>query len=238
VIVAQSQITQVHAAGKRQVVLSLPVRHGRFGELKRCPVRKGAIYNLQPPVPYDRRRAQAEEQPTRARAVLWLIDRCQATVKSTPITVIENPERQGDQWLVRCVKGEHLEMFDRDVFLSRHNDFTMDASRQTVKGDPPYTPPFAEDLERARAKALEGRVDPQRQAVKRITGDVETLAESLESMKARNRLRRIKHDLVKLALELPPSTVLDSGLPLARDETHADAHSPHSQGALRTPEAA
>jgi hypothetical protein len=204
VIVAQSQITQVHAAGKRQVVLSLPVRHGRFGELKRCPVRKGAIYNLQPPVPYDRRRAQAEEQPTRARAVLWLIDRCQATVKSTPITVIENPERQGDQWLVRCVKGEHLEMFDRDVFLSRHNDFTMDASRQTVKGDPPYTPPFAEDLERAREKAVERRT-PQLDALARMRADGETLRDAMLAMKDRNGLallRRAERELEKLAARL------------------------------------
>lgn len=66
----------------------------------------------------------------------------------------------------------------------------------------PMIEPFAEDLERARAKAREKRASPERQLVAKMQADAETLQQATTDPKHRNTARRIVHDLAKLAGEL------------------------------------
>jgi hypothetical protein len=84
----------------------LPVRYGRFGERKRCPARKGGVLRLETPVPYDAHLERAVEQPSRARAVLFLVDACWSKRWKLAVTVTE-VGRDGDEWLVSFVRGEH-----------------------------------------------------------------------------------------------------------------------------------
>ena len=208
----------------------MPVRYGKFGELKRCPARPGSAYTLKARVPYEQIRERSTAQPSRARAVLWLIDQCQEPTKTQIITV-DLVERDGEEWIVHFKKGDHSGTLDSPVFLSKSGDYTMIASRQAVPGDPEVMMPFAKDLEKARRKALEGRIGPQRQLVGKISTEVGALKSSLASMKARNRLRRIEHDLKAVANELS-TEVLSSAPVLAGDDPHEDAGSPPTRGAL------
>jgi hypothetical protein len=115
VIVSQATINQIRGKVRRRV-LELPVKHGRFGELKKCPARKGGIYTLEPRVPYEQYATGAESQPTRARAVIALIDLCEASTKTVTITVTNPPERHDDRWLVRFVLGARQELFEQPRF--------------------------------------------------------------------------------------------------------------------------
>lgn len=241
--VTQAEIDQIRGKMRRRV-LHLPVeherikgtaRHPRTGRtlsacdvvggkaIKRCPLRERSVTTLAPGVTHAQYRAQAQAQPTRARGVLWFLDRCE-TLRTVTITVTK-VERQRDVWLVRFEKGERQELFDRDVFLCRQNDFTMDASRQTVRGDAPYLAPLAEDMRRARAKASERRVSPQQQLVSKMQGDAETLAQSLAAMKDRQRLKRVEflqREMSKLAVQF---SVDERGIV----STSAQAESAHAE---------
>jgi hypothetical protein len=243
VIVSQGEIDQIRGKMRKRI-LELPVRRERVREaarhpktgralgspsnarggwaIKQCPMQVGGIYHLKPSVPHDRYRREADEQPTRARAVLRLIDLYETPTRTVAVTVTEHPERQGDVWLVRFEKGERRELFDSPVFLAKYGDFTMTASKQAIPGDPELSTPFAEDLARARAKALERRVSPQRQLVSKISADVDTLRTSLEAMGKRNRLRRVEHDLSVLAHELSSADAIDCSTTIAGDGPHTD----------------
>jgi hypothetical protein len=205
VIVAQPDLDAILDRKARKRLLELPVRYGKFKERKRCPMRVGGVYHLSAPIPYERYAARASEQPTRARAVLWLIGRCERHQgKPTTITVRE-VERHGETWLVRFLKGDEAEAFrDTPIYLSRDNDFTTIASRQAVPGDAEYLAPFAEDLARARAKALEKRIEPHRSALAAMRAAQRRMAVRKHTMvvKARRRLALIERETEKLADEL------------------------------------
>jgi hypothetical protein len=236
-IVSQAEFDQITSKIRRRI-LHLPVRHGaKWGELKRCPVREGGVYVLRPPVPYERYAVEADEQPTRARAALLLIDLCNRPVRTVNITVTESPERQGDTWIVRFEKGDWREQSGRDVFLARQNDFTMISSRQTVKGDPPLMSQFAEDLEHARAKALERRASPERQAVKQCADDADTLQRAMTNMKARTLVKRAQRNY-EAAERLLSEGELHSPLVAAPDGSRGEEDRPPSANTLATPEAA
>jgi hypothetical protein len=71
-------------------------------------MRPQGVYTLKPRVPFDQYRERAARQPTRARAVLALIDLCDRPTKTLRITVLDNGvQRDGDWWLVRFEKGAH-----------------------------------------------------------------------------------------------------------------------------------
>lgn len=200
-IVSQADLDLILNGKIRRRVIQLPVRHGKFGERKRCPVRKGGAYRLRALPPYARHKTRAERQPTRARAVLHLFDLCQQPARTAAITVLD-VERQDDTWVVRFNLGDQSTAFDRPVFLAKYGDYTMTPSKQSVPGDPEVMMPLAEDLARARAKARESRLSPERQVVVRAKGLVSPLEKSLSEMKARNRLRLILKQLDILTDEL------------------------------------
>ncbi len=201
----------------KQHELRLPVHRGRLPRkgsakahgtdakggktLRRCPYRKGGVYTLKPRVPYDRHRQRAEQQPTRARAVLVLIGLCDQPTKSLTITVLD-VTRQDDKWLIRFEKGNHQDKLDSPVFLAKYGDYTMTPSKQAVRGDPEVMSLFAADLEAARRRALEKRVNPQQQALNRIRADTDTLLAAMTAMKDRNRLKLIRREIDKLTAKL------------------------------------
>jgi hypothetical protein len=220
-IVPQAEIDEINGKARRRI-MRLPAKHGKFGELKRCPMRPGGVYRLRPPIPYDRCRTIAERQPTRARTILRLYDLCERhPVRYVAVTVFA-VVRQEDEWLIRFIRGEDRSLLDRPVYLAKYGDYTMTASKQAVPGDPELLLPLAEDLAKARAKALESRVSPQRQLVSKISADVDTLRGSLEEMGKRNRLRRVEHDLKALARELSSADAIDCSTTIAGDGPHTD----------------
>lgn len=160
----EAQYARITNPRIRQRTLTLPVRRGEWKELKKCPVKRGGVYELAAATPYFAHMETAEAEPTRALAVIALIDLCSQPGKKLKITVLD-VSREGELWTVRFEKGANIDQFDTDLYLSRENDFTTSPSRQTVKGDPPYTPPFAADLKRARDKAREKRDEPNRSTV-------------------------------------------------------------------------
>jgi hypothetical protein len=66
-ILAQVELDAILNRKVRKRVLELPVRHGRLGELKRCPMRRGGVYHLKPPLPFDRFLERAPESPAPTR---------------------------------------------------------------------------------------------------------------------------------------------------------------------------
>jgi hypothetical protein len=221
VITSQAEIDRINSKIRLRI-LQLPVRHGKkWGELKRCQLRKGGVYTLQARVPYDTYKTQAREQPTRARAVLWLMDRCDISRRTVTITVTDVGRQS-----------------DRPVYLARNNDFTMIASQQTVPGDPEYMSPFAKDLERARAKALEARVSPELAAVRERASDVSELQRSMKNMKARSLAKRIERNYRAIERLLLSEGVVDSSVVAAANGSPGEVDRLPSANTLATPEAA
>lgn len=205
-IVQQSTIDQIRSKIRRRV-LHLPVLYGqKLGEqsqrpLKKCPLREGDVRTLEAAIPRKALRERAELQPTAAKAVLAWIDLCQAPVISVEITVT-SVVREGDVWIVRFEKGDWRPQSDRPVYLARSNDFTMIASKQTVKGDPELLSPVADDIRRARRKALEGRVSPEVAALRKQVEDADTCQRAMTNMKARNLVRRAQRNYEAAVREL------------------------------------
>jgi hypothetical protein len=220
VIIPQDQFDLIASSKIRRRYLELPVRgvsmrkprHPKTGRVlrmagaasgvavARCPMRKGGTYRLRGPVPYTGYRDEADDQPTRARAVLALYDLCHLPAKTETVTVT-SVERQGETWLIRFRKGE-LDLLDRPVFLARQGDYTTIASRQAVPGDPEVMMQFAEDLQEARKKARERRLTPQQEGLAKVRAEVETCRGVMTTMKAKTRLRLILKELEKLEAEV------------------------------------
>lgn len=183
-IVPQSVIDEIRSSRIRRRTLTVPTRQGKHGERKRCPMKPGGVYNLKPRIPYDRHRAQAEQQPTRARAVLHLITACEAKGRTVMITV-RHVELVENTWQVSFEKGDLGADLDAPVFLARHGDYTTSVS-QKVPGEPEVLMPLEKDLARARARALERQVAPQLAQTRQVLAGVETLRQAMAAMKLRN----------------------------------------------------
>lgn len=201
-LINQSELELILNPKIRRRSISLPVRRGKHGELKRPP-KVGGVHRLKARVPYERYQAEAQEQPTRARAVLALIVRCERQRREVTITVLA-VKRVQESWLITFEKGDQSAVIDRPIYLSKYGDYTLQPSRQAVRGDPEVLMPLAKDLEKARARALERRVHPQREAVQRQASELKTLAESITEMKARQLIQRADRNLTA-ALRLLPA---------------------------------
>jgi hypothetical protein len=175
--------------------------YGKHNERKKCPVRPGGVYHLKGRVPYEQYQTEAQNQPTRARAVLRLIDQCEAPAKTVTITVLTT-EAQDEQWLIRFIKGDHATTFDHPVYLAKYGDFTTEASKQAIPGDPEVMTPSAEDLTKARAKARERQTTPQLEGLARLRDEADTLRASMTKMKARNRIALAIKEIDKTVTEL------------------------------------
>lgn len=209
-IVGRQQLSQIRARSAQDGVLCLPVRIGRFGERKACPARQGGIYCLRARVPYELYVSMAEREPSRARAVLYLIERVSRPTPTVTVTVLAVGRQQVegvDTWVVRYRKGEHRDLFERPMYLSKIGDLTTQQSRQAIPGDPEVVVLPGEG-ERARMMEIAQRAQPHRENVKRAANEIDTLKGALFDMKARRRAELISRELAKLANELPPDAEL------------------------------
>jgi hypothetical protein len=240
-IVAQTELDQILDRKIRKRLLELPVRHGKFGERKRCPVRLGQQVDLYPPIPFERMLARAEQRQPRKHAVVWLIGRVERwEPKPVTITVSQTPVIQGEVWLVRFIRGSEREAFDTSaVYLSADGGFTTVASRQAVPGDPEYLAPFAEDLARARLDAREKRLTPQLADVRRLTGDLQKCRDVMTNVKAGTLLKRAQRNLEAAQRALLSEGVLDSDSVAASVGSAAgEADRPPSASTLGNPDTA
>jgi hypothetical protein len=228
-IIPQAEIDEIQNSKVKRRILYIPVKYSRGRATpvhpktgrrlavarqaklttevpSRCPCRKGGVYNLTPPPPLDRYREQAARQPSHARAVLWFIDRCGRQPKPVKIPVTQTPRTQLVDgtlvWVVRFEPGDRRELFDRSVYLSKVGDYTMTASTQAVPGDPELMSPLAEDIAKARLKALERRVSPEREVITQAKGALSPLQRSMSEMRCRTRLARVLKELEKIEAEL------------------------------------
>jgi len=233
VIVSQADLDAILDRKVRKRLLELPVRHGKFGELKRCPTRVGKVERLYPPIPFERFLARAGEQPSHARSVLWLIDRVQRwDPKPTTITV-RQVDRESETWIIHFIRGDEREAFDdTGVYLSADGGFTTVASRQSVPGDPEYLAPLAEDLARARLAAREKRLTPAQLLVSRMAADAERCRDVMVTVKAGNRANLIRKELFKLQAELAldSGAILDASDRAARQAPVDDQDEPRPSG--------
>lgn len=113
-------------------------------------------------------------------------------------------------WVIRFLLGDRSQelLTDEPVYLSKYGSgFTTIQAKQAVPGDPEVMPALPGTAEQARIVALARRQAPQRGSIVRIGEEVETLRESLVSMKSRNRARLIQRELAKLQSELPVSEI-------------------------------
>jgi hypothetical protein len=210
IVVSRAEYDAIRRSRRR--TLSLPVRYGsRLGERKR-PVRQGGVYRLRARVPYDEYRDCASSQPTRAHAVLWLIDRCLEGPKPLTITVYDvayepRSDRRGEAWTVRFLLGEHAGILDEPVFLGRSKDYTLLKSR-SLPGAGEVVAPSPRDRERAHRLARQSRARPLQEGLGRALKEIETCREVMTSMKMRNLAKRTERNL--LALERMVDDLLDS----------------------------
>jgi hypothetical protein len=230
-IVDQATLDRIQRLRER--TLTLPARRGKLGELKRCPVKPRSVRKLEARVPYDQHRQRAERQPTRARQVLALIDLCQQPTKTLTITVdaVEFCEQHPATWLIRFRKGDLGSAFDRPLYLaaSTKGDYTH-RKEQALLGEPEVLMPLAEDLAKARAKALEKRISPQQQALGRAASDAETLEQSMKNMKARALVHRAQRNF-EAAARLLSDEVVDCSASTAVDGSQGEEERPPHAGA-------
>jgi hypothetical protein len=201
-IASEQTIERIRSSRHRQRTLELPVVYGEMGELKRCQYKPGKAYPLHPASRYDEHRATAGQQPTRARAVVYLLAQYERQVKPLTITVL-SVTRAGEHWLVHFDLGDKTAHNDIPVYLTptgSGGDYTTTPSRALDKVE--VMTPLAKDLEEARRKAREGRITPQQQQLDRAVQEAETLRQAMTSMKARNRVNLILKEMEKLASEL------------------------------------
>jgi hypothetical protein len=184
----------------RQRELQLPLRHGAVGELKPSPMRPDRAYVLKRGIAYAEIKQRAEGLPHRARAVLWLYDRCDQPQRSVMITVhtVERDEHR-DVWVVRFVLGD---LVDGRRFLAATpgppgGDYTGDPSR-ALKGAGEAVPASVQEkyaMETAERDA-NAREEKRQRALDAIRGIA-----PYASGRERKRLRAAENQIRALASE-------------------------------------
>lgn len=208
IAVDQQTVEAICSARARLRELTLPVLYGSAGERKKCPMREGRPVRLVARIPYREHREQAEREPTRAQAVLRLIDLCMAPRKSVEVTPV-SVQRIAEDWHVRFVKGDQSTY--EPLFLSRTRDYTtirdeLDAGEVVLLS--------SEAMAYARQKAREKRDLPTSNGAAALKLAHRRLAmrKHAMSVKQRRQLERVGKAIEKLAEELAvdSSAIFDS----------------------------
>jgi hypothetical protein len=204
VIVDQQTVEAIRSARLRLREITLPVVYGSQGERKRCPMREGKAVTLTARVPYAEHRARVERSPTRARAVLELIDLC-AVPRKVIVVTPTSVQQDGSQWLIRFVKGDQSSD-EPPLFCSPTRDYTT-VSDVLNAGE--VVLPSAEAMAHARQKAREKRDLPTANGAAALKLAQRKLAMRKHTMTVdqRRQLDRVGKAIEKLAAEL----ALDSG---------------------------
>jgi hypothetical protein len=206
---------------------------------KQCPVAEGGSYDLQARPPherYDRWLQEAEGKPTRARAVLWLIERCEQPRKTIRITV-RKVERRGENWIVTFSPDAKEEMRDllaagQPVFLARASGYTT--SHDEI-GAGEVMARFPEDLARARKEAREGRGLHGREAAAKLQKEAETCRDIMATIKQQTRIKRAIKE-IQLAEEEAAAEARDM-LRASERAASGTSHSDDAPFSGTTPEA-
>jgi hypothetical protein len=182
----------------RERTISLPVKRGAFNELKRCPVAKGRRIKLEARTPYERLRAQADDlSPTRAQAVISLIDQCLLPKRSLEIT-ITSVERQADEWRIRFERGDQRQE-PRLLSAKPGADYTSSPSRAlNGSGEEVSTSIQAKYAEHA----AEHRADMRSEAFQSASQAIGALARGLPKGKPSKRLDSLQYTLRALESEV------------------------------------
>ncbi|HTZ63511.1 MAG TPA: hypothetical protein VMB51_05350 [Solirubrobacteraceae bacterium] len=203
IAVDSQTVEAIRSARLRLREIDLPVIYGSEGERKKCPLREGKPAVLVARVPYREHLARAQREPSRARAVLALIDACSARRLSVTVTPVE-VTREGERWHVRFVLGEHPS--EEPLFLSRSRDYTtvrdeLDAGEVVL--------PSSKDMAKAQQKAREKREIPTANgaAALRLAHRKLALRRHAMTVQQRRQLSRVGKAIEKLHSEL----TLDSG---------------------------
>jgi hypothetical protein len=193
-IVTQKEIDEIRGARTRRRVLHLPVRYGAFGERKRCPVRAGSAYELRPSIPHGSYKTDAERQPSRARAVLWLIDQCERPARTVVVTVLTAPvilEIDGRAvWVVHFAKGDQTGLVDKPRLLAARSgtslgDYTSIPSR-SMRGEKAAVPvDYQEQLNKEAADRSAGdHWEPIHGPAERIASELPAMRSNLSELRA------------------------------------------------------
>jgi hypothetical protein len=218
-VVDQQAVEAIRSARLRLREITWPVRYGPQGELKKCPLREGHAETLVARVPYKEHRECAERQPTRAHAVLLLIDLCSTrrlSVEITPVAVV----RDGPVWRVRFVRAD--QSIGAPLFLSRTRDYT------TVRdelGAGEVVLPSAEAMEHAHQKAREKRDLPASNgaAALKLAHRKLALRKHTMTVAQRRQLERVGKAIEKLGTELALDSSAIFALSGVQDQEAAQA---------------
>jgi hypothetical protein len=235
-VVTQAEINLILGKTRRRM-MRLPISLGPCGEHQPCPVREGCSYQLQS-------RAGSKGQATITIVEVY-------PEKLAAITLAD-ARREGyagiqgalDAWTRTHHKPSHDEsvwviLFAKDkdgdtaaflaqkqpVYLARYGDYTTRRDN-AIPGEAEVLTPFAEDLANARTRALEHRVSPQREALKRAANDAETLQQSIQNMKARTLIKRAQRNYEAAERLLLSAEDVHSTVSAAADGSPGEADRP------------
>jgi hypothetical protein len=214
VIASQLDIDLVLNPKLRRRMLRLPASGS---PKERCPLRVGAVYNLQP------------RAFTKGQVVITVTNAYREPLDALTVNDARREGHGGVQgaleawrrshglpkggqlvWVVEFVRGDESEWVNSDqpVYLAKYGgDYTTNAAKQAVRGDPELAMPLPGAAETARVMALATRQAPAARSIGRVREEVETLREAMTTMRARNRVKLITRELGKLASELPVTQV-------------------------------
>jgi hypothetical protein len=212
-------------ADELELILSprrLRRRAMRLPATGRCPVRDGHAYRLQPRL-FARSRVTITVKGSPHRELLAALTLTGAreegheTIRSALAAWRAwhgDPADEQAVWVVRFQRGDAR---DVPVYLAARGrdggaraDYTLRSDLAIREhGVPVEASVLPGAGEQARVNALAST--PQAVVVSQLGGMMDTLAESMASMKARNRARLIAHQLHQLRAELPVSEVVGSG---------------------------
>ena len=192
----------------------------------RCPVRDGHAYKLQPRL-FARSRVTITIKGSPHRAPLADLTLTDAraegheTIRSALAAWRAWHGDPTDGQLVWVIRFERGDARDVPVYLAARgrdggtrSDYTLRSDHAIREAGVPVEAAILPGAgEQARVHALAS--SPQAIIVSQLGGAMETLAENMASMKARNRARLIAHQLRELRAELPVSEVVGSGQPSA-----------------------
>lgn len=200
-IVSQHDLELILNPRIRQRTFMLPVRRGKWGELKRCPARKGGVYTLRAGVPYERYRREAGKLGSQRAGVLWLIDRCEQPTAGVLVTV-SSVELAETHWLVGFVKGDQSDRLDKPRLLAARpggagGDYTnvpgLALSGAAEEIQAPLQSKYAERSWQRRTDGLSEQRERIQAAV--ATARLEAVKQNIGSAAVRKRLKSLEHHL-------------------------------------------
>lgn len=209
-LIARSELELIVNPRIRQRTFHLPVRRGKWGELRKCPAKQGCVYTLRANPEYQRYRAEAQHQASQRAGVLWLIDRVEVQGLGSVVVTVRSVELSddGSSWLVGFSKGDQSELMDKPRLLmahsgSPHGEYTNVAAL-ALPGSAEEIPEvnqgrYARAADNARKTGLVDQRERLLELVSLIR--LETARQNVGTSTARRRLKTVEHQVRALVRE-------------------------------------